>query len=124
MVSRAEKLAALHRLAGLRMDREMKRFAAYRDHMAALQSQADLAERSLAGLFDRDRAFSVAEAQMANNAARQLTLQAQQARAEQDRLRPGFDAARGRAIAEFGRAQVLERIAKTERAARRRGGEG
>ncbi|MDO5657945.1 MAG: hypothetical protein Q4G36_06445 [Paracoccus sp. (in: a-proteobacteria)] len=117
MVRRAEQLAALHRLAKLRMDREIKRFAAFRDHMAMLQSQIGQADEGLDQLFRRAQPFSVDEAQMANRTARQLTIMALQARAEQARLQPGFDEARDRAMREFGRSQVLQQLAHAEKAA-------
>lgn len=106
-----EKLRKLQRVAELKSDMELRRFSAFRAHMAQLHAAIDDQKRLLQQEFTAERPFSVAEAQLsaalAGAAARRITA----TEAEITRMTPNFEKARQKAIREFGRAQVLKKIA-------------
>ncbi|MBA4490782.1 hypothetical protein [Paracoccus sp. S1E-3] len=111
MKKSAKQLEQLARLAQIRSDAELKRFAAFRAHVDAISTQRAEMRDKLGALYARVEAFSVVEARLANQTAGQLARGAAQLDAELDRLRPGFDIARQRAMREFGRVQVLKQLA-------------
>ncbi|SDD97995.1 hypothetical protein SAMN05421538_103167 [Paracoccus isoporae] len=114
-----DKLDRLAQLAQLRADAELKRFAAFRLHVEALQQRRDQAQDRLrCGV--TPQAFSLAEARLANFAAQQAARELLRLDAEVQRIRPGFDAARGAARREFGRVQVLKALAARADAGARR----
>ena len=124
MSRKALMLDRLARLAKIRSDAELKRFAAFREHLDALMLRKDAQKARLAGAFARTEAFSVAEARLANLEAGRLAREIGRLDAELQRMKPGFDAARARAMREFGRVQALERLAGDERGAAGRKGAG
>ncbi|MDO5529792.1 MAG: hypothetical protein Q4F71_10355, partial [Paracoccus sp. (in: a-proteobacteria)] len=120
MVNKHRELARLRALAELRKNRELARFADVQTGFAAIQGQIDRAAAQMRDLFQSETPFSLEEGRLANLLAQRLTLEARHAMAAQRELRPAFEAARARAIAEFGRAKVLDEIsARNERAAAR-----
>lgn len=119
MKKSAKQLEQLARLAQIRSDAELKRFAAFRAHIDAVATQEQLLRDKLAAAYQQKTAFSIAEARLANQEAGRLALGIARLETEMDRLRPGFDAARQRAVREFGRVQVLNRLAGEMRSLRR-----
>ena len=111
MKKSAKQLEQLARLAQIRSDTELKRFAAFRAHVDAIATQRQEMREKLGAVYARVEAFSVAEARLANQTAGHLARGAARLDAELDRLRPGFDIARQRAVREFGRVQVLKKLA-------------
>ena len=111
MKKSAKQLEQLARLAQIRSDAELKRFAAFRAHVDALATQRQEMREKLGAVYARVDAFSVIEARLANQTAGQLARGAARLDTELDRLRPGFDLARQRAVREFGRVQVLKKLA-------------
>lgn len=112
MKKTGKQLERLGQLAQIRSDIELKRFAAFRLHMDSLAAHCLQMRERLKTVYTHDTAFSVPEAQLANREAGRLAMGAAQLQTEMDRLRPSFDFARQRALREFGRVQVLERLAK------------
>ncbi|WBU60216.1 hypothetical protein [Paracoccus albus] len=106
-----EKLGKLARLAGLRSDAELERFAAFRRHVEALR--AERAERSsmLHQLLIRQEPFTLSGAASAHVQAGRLARDIARIDDELDRLRPNYTAALGKAQKEFGRVRVLEELA-------------
>ena len=111
MKKSAKQLEQLARLAQIRSDTELKRFAAFRAHVDAIATQRQEMREKLVAVYARVEAFSIVEARLANQTAGQLARGAALLDAELDRLRPGFDIARQRAVREFGRVQVLKKLA-------------
>lgn len=115
MVTTAQKLAQLERIARLKAEQELKRLAAFSQHMGAARQKADAMREALDQSYRSVAPLSVAEARMANaqagRAARELRL------ADQDlaRMKPRFDAARKDAAREFGRAEALLELAHKQR---------
>ncbi|NHF73152.1 hypothetical protein [Paracoccus xiamenensis] len=107
----AKELEQLARLAQIRSDAELKRFAAFRAHVDAATTQRQQMRQKLAYIYESEAAFSIAEARLANQEAGQLGHGISQLDRDLERLRPGFDTARQRAILEFGRVQVLKALA-------------
>lgn len=110
MVDRPEKLAALARLARLRSDQELRRFAELRQQMAGLEGRiASLEAEVLAG-YPAGGGFSLAEARRSHAMTRAA---AQDLRRQEEALltlRPRFEVARQQAVREFGRAEVLAQL--------------
>ena len=111
MKKSAKQLEQLARLAQIRSDTELKRFAAFRAHVDAIATQRQEMREKLVAVYARVEALSIVEARLANQTAGQLARGAARLDAELDRLRPGFDIARQRAVREFGRVQVLKKLA-------------
>ena len=112
----ADKLAALERLARLRADRELRKFAAFRDHMAGLEARRDGLEASLLAGYRTETAFSVVEARRSHALTRATALDLRRCEQEALELRPRFEAARKQALREFGRAEILARLRDEGRA--------
>lgn len=110
MKKTAKQLEQLERLAQIRSDMELKRFAAFRVHMDSLAAHSLQMREKLKVAYAYNAAFSVPEAQLANREAGRLAMSAAQLQTEIDRLRPSFDVARQRALREFGRVQVLRNL--------------
>lgn len=116
MTKDSDRLAQLERIARIKAERELKRFAAFslhmqqaRDHAGAMRTALDQSYRSSAPL-------SVAEARIANAQAGRSARELRQAEAEVARMLPRFDAARRDAAREFGRAEVLLNLSALRRA--------
>ncbi|MDO5642332.1 MAG: hypothetical protein Q4G26_08120 [Paracoccus sp. (in: a-proteobacteria)] len=120
MSKKADMLVRLAQLARIRSDSELKRFAAYRNHVDRLSAQQADHRARLGQLFADEQEFSVAATRMASLDAGRLARELSRLDAEMTRLRPGFDAARARAMREFGRVRVLESLSETLRAEARK----
>jgi len=112
MTSRGiERLAGLARL---RSDLEMRRLAAYQAHVEAARAQIAAIGDELEALYRSEAAFSLSGARVTNALAGDRSRALGRAEQELDRMLPGFEAARAVAIREFGRVQVLDRLAAQE----------
>ena len=116
MVSKTDKLAQLERLARIKADRELKRFAAFSLHMRQAQGQAEAMRMALDQSYRSLAPLSVAEARIANAQAGRSARDLRQAEQELARMQPRFEAARRDAAREFGRAEVLLTLAAQSRA--------
>ncbi|MDP5308565.1 hypothetical protein [Paracoccus spongiarum] len=116
MVKAADKLAALERLARLKAERELQKFAAFSTHMAAARQRVDAMQAALSQSYASTAPLSLSEARMANAQAGRAARELRRADAELARLTPRFEAARQEAAREFGRAEVLLELARRESA--------
>lgn len=107
MVKTSDKLAQLTRLAELKSELELRRFAAFSSSVAAVRQRIEAAEAVVAGCYAAAAPMSLAEARIASAEAGAATRRADQARRELQQILPRFDLARQRAAREFGRAAAL-----------------
>lgn len=105
-----EGLAALERLARLRADRELRQFAAMRQHHAGLQARIATLEAEVLAGYPAAGGFSLAEARRSHAMTRAAAQDLRRAEDEMLALRPRFEAARQQAVREFGRAEVLAHL--------------
>lgn len=108
-----EKLAEL---AQIRADAELKRYAAFRNHLDALYRSREQAQRRLREGYADQLRFSVEEARLGNMIARQSAREVARLDAEIARMAPGCDTARAEAAREFGRVQALRQLAMRDAA--------
>lgn len=111
-------LARLERVARLRADTELKRFAAFRRHVAGLRAESQRLEAELLAEAARGAPATVAEARMAHALTRHTAGERLAAEGEIDRLAPAFAAARLAAVREFGRAEVIAELGRRAEQAR------
>ncbi|MFV0386980.1 MAG: hypothetical protein ACK5L9_23760 [Paracoccus sp. (in: a-proteobacteria)] len=104
---RSRDLAALERIARLKAERELKKFAAFRQHMEVARQKVDAAQVSLEQSYRSVAPLTVAAARMANAQAGRSARDLRHAQQELQRLKPRFEAVRKDAMHEFGRAEVL-----------------
>ena len=116
MVKESDKLAQLERIARIKAERELKRFAAFSLHMKQAQHRADAMRTALDQSYRSTAPLSVAEARIANAQAGRSARELNQAEIEVARMQPRFDAARRDAAREFGRAEVLLNLSALRRA--------
>ena len=116
MAKDSDKLAQLERIARLKAERELKRFAAFSLHMKQAQHRADAMRTALDQSYRSTAPLSVAEARIANAQAGRSARELNQAESEVARMQPRFDAARRDAAREFGRAEVLLNLSALRRA--------
>ena len=107
----SDKLAQLERIARIKAERELKRFAAFSLHMTQAQNHVGAMRTALDQSYRSTAPLSVAEARIANAQAGRSARELHQAEAEVARMLPRFDAAR-----EFGRAEVLLTLSAARRA--------
>ncbi|WP_295044342.1 hypothetical protein [uncultured Paracoccus sp.] len=112
----SDKLAQLERIARIKAERELKRFAAFSLHMKQAQTRVDAMRTALDQSYRSTAPLSVAEARIANAQAGRSARELHQAEAEVARMQPRFDAARRDAAREFGRAEVLLNLSALHRA--------
>lgn len=124
MSKKAQMLTRLGKLAKIRSDLELKRFAAFRGHVDALAGQQNEQRDRLGHLFAQEQAFSIEGARLASLEAGRITREITRLDGELARLRPGFDAARARAMREFGRVRALEQLADDLRDTARKSARG
>lgn len=105
-------LSALERVARLRAEQELKKLAAFRLHVMAAHEQVEASRAAMAQSYAADAPLSVAEARMANAQAGRAARDLSRAQAELARMQPRFDQMRERAGREFGRAEVLAKMAE------------
>lgn len=120
MVTQADKLVALEKIARMKADRELKKFAAFSLHMAHARNKADAMRAALEQSYHSAAPLSVPDARVANAQAGRSARELAHAEAELRRMKPRFDAVRKDAAREFGRAQVLLTLADQLRTAARR----
>lgn len=124
MSRKADALKRLERVARLKSDIEMRRFSAFRAHLVAARAHAARLEGELELVYASDDPFSLNAARLTNAIACEKARALLAAEQEITRMMPGFDAARQRALREFGRAEALKdmhgTLAKTEAQARMR----
>lgn len=116
MVKDSDKLAQLERIARIKAERELKRFAAFSLHMKQAQHRADAMRTALDQSYRSTAPLSVAEARLANAQAGRSARELHQAESEVARMQPRFEAARRDAAREFGRAEVLLNLSAASRA--------
>ncbi|TBN42688.1 hypothetical protein EYE42_04525 [Paracoccus subflavus] len=116
MVGKADMLAQLERLARIKAERELKRFAAFSLHMKQAQGQADAMRTALDQSYRSQAPLSVAEARIASAQAGRSARDLHQAEQNLARMLPRFEAARLDAAREFGRAEVLLSLSAQSRA--------
>lgn len=106
------QLIALERIARLKAERELKKFGAFRQHMAMAQGQCDAMRNALQQSYDSSSPLTLSEARMANAQAGRSARELARAQQELARMRPRFEQARQDAAREFGRAEVLLDLAR------------
>ncbi|MGA0613259.1 hypothetical protein [Paracoccus sp. KR1-242] len=114
-----ESIARLADLARLKSDLEMRRFAAYRAHVEAARARITTLTEELQALYDSEAAHSLSGARLANALAGDRSRALGRAEVELEQMMPGYQAARGAALREFGRVQALEDLHARETDARR-----
>ena len=119
MVARDKDLARLQQIARLKADRELKKFAAFRQHYDRAQQRIDGLQDDLARTYASQAPFTIAEARLANLQAARLARDLTQATGELRQMQPKFDAARLAAAREFGRAEVLKSLKEMAQADRK-----
>ena len=110
-------LGRLERVARLKADVELKRFAAFRRHVAGLQADADRIAAGIIAEAARGAPASVDEARLAHAITRQMAGERIAVEGEIDRLRPAFDTARQAAAQAYGRAEVIAALGRRMAAA-------
>lgn len=110
MSQKTVSMSRLQRLAQLKSDIEMKRFSAYRSHVAAVKERIAAIEQDLQAIYRSDAAFSVEEARLANAFAGEKSRALLGAESQLRQMLPGFEVARAAAMREFGRVQVLQSL--------------
>lgn len=116
----ADKLAKLQKIAQLKADRELKKFAAFSLHMTHARNKADAMRAALEHSYRSAAPLTVPEARVANAQAGRSARELAHAESELRRMQPRFDAVRKDAAREFGRAQVLLTLADQAAADARR----
>lgn len=116
MSRRSDQLGQLARLARLKADADLRRYAAYRAHADAMQAQvgahrAELGAAIAAPVPDALAQWRLTAALVAYRAA-----QAQRSEVALARMRPGLEAARQSAARAFGRAEALSQLQGMTRA--------
>jgi hypothetical protein len=107
MTRKIASLAGVERIARLRSDLEMRRFAAFRAHVDAARDRASQIAQEIEALYRPDVPFSVVEARLVNALAGERSRALLAAERELERMLPGYENARRAAIREFGRAEAV-----------------
>ena len=118
MVGDARKLALLERIARLKAERELKKFAAFNTHMVRAREKIETCQAALRQSYESDAPLSVAEARIANAQAARSAYELNRAFADIQRMTPRFERARAAAAREFGRAEVLLELSQKARRTR------
>lgn len=105
------KISELERLARLRADRELKKYAAFRAHVEAAQKVVSSARKAMEQSYRSTAPLTVSEARMANAQAGRSARDLRRAEMELQRMKPRFEQARLAAAREFGRAEALRDLA-------------
>ncbi|AUH33766.1 hypothetical protein [Paracoccus tegillarcae] len=114
MVTRRAKLAELARLAQLKSDLELKRFAAFSSNVDATRKRITQQDAAIAWYRSSQAPDSLDESNLASLRLGDATREAARARQELSHMLPRFDQARQRAAGEFGRAAVLRRLSERD----------
>lgn len=115
MVKAGNDLVALERLARIRAEQELKKFAAFNQHMTALRNRVTQSERVLEDSYKSLAPLSVPEARMANAQAARAAREYQHAKREIEQISPRFEEMRLMASREFGRAEVLLELSRQQK---------
>ncbi|WP_199258782.1 hypothetical protein [Paracoccus binzhouensis] len=108
-----QALAGLERIARLKADLELRRFAAFRAHVDAARQRIDQLGQALETLYGAETGFSIAEARLANLLAGERSRALLSAERDLERMLPGYEAARQAAAREFGRAEAVQALRET-----------
>lgn len=118
----SRKLAALERVARLKSDLELRKFAAFQAHISALNTRIATLRAALAAGLAEDASTDLTQMRAAAMRAGSDIRQLMDAQHELAALSDRFERSRGAAAREFGRARVVgqlrERALRDERAAR------
>lgn len=114
---RLAQLIQLERIARIRADRELTKFAAFSAAMQAQRGLVAAAETALRQSYDSVAPMSVPVARMANVQAGRAARDWQRAVAELTRMTPRYERARQEAAREFGRAEALSGLRDRQRPA-------
>ncbi|WP_282601871.1 hypothetical protein [Paracoccus sp. PARArs4] len=123
MVTRLDQLDQLERIARIRAERQLTAYAAFAAHVHAAQDRIGAARESLRQSYDSTAPLNVPEARTANAQAGRAAREVAHADQELRRILPRFEAVRQQAAREFGRAEVLARLARDEAARLRKPGD-
>lgn len=115
MVKVAAQLAALERIARIKAEQELKKFAAFSQHMTALRNRVAQSEHILEESYRSQAPLTVPESRMANAQAARAARDYQNAKREIQELLPRFEKIRQAAAREFGRAEVLRELTQQQR---------
>lgn len=115
MVKAEKELAALERIARIRAEQELKKFAAFSQHMTALRNRVTQSQHILEESYRSLAPLDVPEARMANAQAARAARDYQNAKREIEQMLPRFEEIRLIAAREFGRAEVLLELSRQQR---------
>ncbi|WBU63962.1 hypothetical protein [Paracoccus aerodenitrificans] len=111
MVENAIMLTRLARLAELKADPQLRRLAAYRKQVAAMNARRDLFKAKLNAAFSQGSSCSLAELRLFSLEAGYAAAALAQVESELADIRPGLEQARKEAAIAFGRVQALDQLA-------------
>lgn len=115
MVNKRDQLKVLERIARIKADLELKKFAAFNQHMVQARQRAEALQIAMTQSYRSTAPLHLSEARMANAQAGRSARELRYAQREILRLQPKFEAARKDAVREFGRAEVLLTLADKHR---------
>ncbi|MBB1498777.1 hypothetical protein [Paracoccus sp. MC1862] len=110
MSGKSGQLEALARLARIKADADLRRYAAYRVHAEAMQRQIDALRTDLAEAIATPGADRLDQWRLTTAVVAYRTGQAQRAEIALARMKPGLAAAQRAATLAFGRAEALSRL--------------
>lgn len=111
MVTQSTKLAQLQKLAQLKADRELRKFAAFSTNVSAARMRIAGCEAAIARSYASDAPLDLTQGRIASAEAGRATSDARVARRELERMMPKFEVARQLAVREFGRTEALRLLA-------------
>lgn len=114
MVDRIRQLVLLERIARLKAERQLKSFAVFNSYMVQARLRVEALQAALAQSYDSTAPLSVPEARIANAQAGRAARELRHADHELQRLMPRFQIARRQAAQEFGRAEALLSLGRSE----------
>lgn len=112
MVNDAAKLALLGKIAQLKADLELKKLAAFNQHVAAARNKVAGLEDDLQTCYRATAPLNVPELRSANAQAGRAARELRHADAELKRLLPRYASMRQLAVREFGRASAISDLTK------------
>lgn len=108
------ELARLERIARLKSERELRKFAAINAHMVAAQQRVMMMRQMLEQSYRDQAPLSVSDMRIETAQAGRIARELWTAEQDAERLKPGFERIRQAAAQEFGRAEVLKELARKE----------
>lgn len=114
MVDRIRQLELLERIARLKAERQLKSFAVFNSYMVQARLRVEGLQAALAQSYDSTAPLSLPEARIANAQAGRAARELRHADHELQRLMPRFQIARRQAAQEFGRAEALLSLGRSE----------